>query len=170
MNSQASRKVKASSASTTSVHAGEERRVEREHAAWRLLVLAVADGVEAGARPAETRHDEKEGRKRIDAEVGADPGQADGQVHAGRGWGAGQQMRAGGHEDDEARGERDQVDGAAREADTVEGYAKRRRNQQRGDRPEHQDRRHPSQRLPVSRRSPACLDQPDSTMRTLAWA
>ena len=95
-------------------------------------------------------------------------------MHAGRGWGAGQQMRAGGHEDDEACGERDQVDGAACEAGTVEGYAKRRRNQQRGDRPEHQDRRHPSQRLPVSRRSPACLDQPeldyaDASVGLAAW-
>ena len=62
------------------VHAGEKRRIERQHAAGRLLVLAIADGEQAGGGAAEIHDDEKERGERIDAKMCADPRQAEGQA------------------------------------------------------------------------------------------
>ncbi len=53
------------------IHRGEEGRIERQHPHGRLLVPAVADGVEARGRAAEIDHREEEGGERIDAEMGA---------------------------------------------------------------------------------------------------
>ena len=64
------------------VHAGQKRRVERQHPAGRLLVRAVAEGKEARAGAAEIGHGEKERGERIDAEIRADPWQAERQPAA----------------------------------------------------------------------------------------
>ena len=79
MNSQANRKVKASSATTTRIMRGEEQRIERQHALRRPLVLAVAERVEAGGGAAEIDHDQEERGERVEAEMRAEPWQPDGQ-------------------------------------------------------------------------------------------
>ena len=83
MNSQATRKVKASSASTHEVHAGQKRREERQHAPRRGFVPAVAEPIEARRRAAEIDDDEEERGQRIEAEMRADPGQAERQGEGG---------------------------------------------------------------------------------------
>ena len=77
------------------VHAAEECRIEGQHAAGRRLVLAVADGKQAGAGAAEVQHHEKERGQRIHAEVRADPRQPDGKQHRRRGSRSRQQLGAG---------------------------------------------------------------------------
>ena len=69
--------MKASSASTTRFMPARKAGIERQHALRRLLVAAVAEGVEAGRRAAEIDDDEEEGGERIEAEMRADPGQAE---------------------------------------------------------------------------------------------
>ena len=59
------------------VHAGEEQRIERQHALRRLLVLAVAERVEAGGGAAEIDDDQKERRERVEAEMRAEPRKPD---------------------------------------------------------------------------------------------
>ena len=73
MNSQAKRKVKASSATTTRFMRGEEQRIERQHALRRLLVLAVAERVEARGGGAKIDDDEKKRRERVEAKMRAEP-------------------------------------------------------------------------------------------------
>ena len=63
MNSQQNRKLKASSARRTRVHAGEERGVERQDALRRRLVPAIAERVKARRRTAEL-DDDAERRRR----------------------------------------------------------------------------------------------------------
>ena len=58
-------------------HAGEEQRIERQHALRRRLVPAEAERVEARRGAAEIDHDEKERRERVEAEMRAEPGQAE---------------------------------------------------------------------------------------------
>ncbi len=77
MNSQANRKLKASSASTTEIHSREEGRNERRHALRLGLVAPIADRVERGGGGAEIDHGEEEGGERIDPEMRADPWQAE---------------------------------------------------------------------------------------------
>ena len=59
------------------VHAGEERREERQDAHRRRFVLAMAERIEARRGAAEIDDGEKRSRERIEAEVRADPGQAE---------------------------------------------------------------------------------------------
>ena len=82
MNSQETRKVKASSASTTRFMPARNAAIERQHPAGRFLVRAIADGKQARAGAAEVDHGEKERGERIDAEMGADPWQSEGQPAA----------------------------------------------------------------------------------------
>ncbi len=84
MNSQDTRKVKASSASTHQVHAGEIGRDRTAARAAVFLVAAVAEREQARRRGAEIDHDQEERRQRIDPEMGTEPGQAERQGH-GRG-------------------------------------------------------------------------------------
>ena len=63
------------------VHAGEEERVEGQHALGRTLVPAIAERVQACRRAAEIDHGKKEGRQRIEPEMRADPRQAHRQDH-----------------------------------------------------------------------------------------
>ena len=67
------------------VHAAEECRIERQHPAGRLLMLAIADGKQAGTGAAEVHHHQKERAERVHAVVRADPRQADGEPHRRRG-------------------------------------------------------------------------------------
>ena len=59
------------------VQAGEEGRIERQHALRLVLVPAVAQRVEAGAGAAQPDHDQEERGERIEAEMRAGPGQAE---------------------------------------------------------------------------------------------
>jgi hypothetical protein len=59
------------------VHAGKERRIERQHAQPRPLVGAIADGEQARRRGAEIDHHDEEGGKRVHAEAHADPRQSE---------------------------------------------------------------------------------------------
>ena len=79
------------------VHAGEKGRIERQHALGRRLVPAIAERVEACARAAEIDHGEKERGERVEAEMRAEPRQADRQRQAFGGRGA-EQMRQRGRE------------------------------------------------------------------------
>ena len=58
------------------VHGGEEDGIERQHTLGRMFMTTVAQRKEAGAGTAEIDHHQKEGRERVDAEMGADPRQA----------------------------------------------------------------------------------------------
>ena len=82
MNSQASRKVKASAARTTRFIAA---RNAGKNGSTRCggLVPAIAERVERGARRAEIDDGEEEGGQRIDAEMRAEPGQAERQHDVG---------------------------------------------------------------------------------------
>ena len=66
-------------------HAGKERRIERQHASGRRFVLAVAERKQARAKRAEIDHDQEKGRERIEAQMRAEPGQAERQREADRG-------------------------------------------------------------------------------------
>ena len=59
------------------VHAGEEGRIERQHALRRFLVAAIAEREEARGRAAEIDDDQEERGQRVDAEMRAEPGQAE---------------------------------------------------------------------------------------------
>ena len=61
------------------VHAGEERRIERQHPLRLTVVAAVTDPIEARRRGAEIDDDDEERRKSVEAKVGPDPRQPDGQ-------------------------------------------------------------------------------------------
>ena len=77
MNSQDSRKVKASSARTTRFMPARKAGKNGSTRARRRLVPAVAEAVEAGRRAAEIDHDEEERGERVEAEMRAEPGQAE---------------------------------------------------------------------------------------------
>ena len=80
MNSQETRKVKASSASTTRFMPARNAAIEWQHPAGRFLVRAIADGEKARAGAAEIDHGEEERSERIDAKMRADPRQSEGQA------------------------------------------------------------------------------------------
>jgi hypothetical protein len=61
------------------VHPGQKRRVERQHPLRGCFVLAVAKGEQAGDRAAEVDHDQEKRRQRVQPEMRAEPGQANGQ-------------------------------------------------------------------------------------------
>ena len=86
MNSQESRKVKASSASTTRFMPARNAGKNGSTRSGRLFVAAVAEAVEAGGGAAEIDDDEEEGRERVEPEMGADPGQAERQRRAPSAW------------------------------------------------------------------------------------
>jgi hypothetical protein len=56
------------------IHAGEERWKEREHAVGRRFMSAVAECIEARCGAPQIDDNEKKSGKRIDAEMGAEPG------------------------------------------------------------------------------------------------
>ena len=64
------------------LHAGEKGRIERQHALRRRFVPAVAEREQARARGAEIDHGEEERGERIDAEMRAEPRQAERQRQA----------------------------------------------------------------------------------------
>ena len=64
------------------IHAGEERRIERQHALRRRFVPSIAQGKQAGGRRAEVHHREKERRQRIESKMRAEPRQPERQCHA----------------------------------------------------------------------------------------
>ena len=82
MNSQATRKVKASSARTTRFMPARKAGVEGQHAAGCFLVLAVADGKEARRRSSEVGDSEKKCGERVHTKVRTDPRQAERSVAA----------------------------------------------------------------------------------------
>ena len=82
------------------VHAGEIGGHEREHAAGRGLVPAVADGVERGGGAAEVDDEEKERGERVHAQVRAEAGKPDRQDQ-GAVAGGGEKARQRGRERDE---------------------------------------------------------------------
>ena len=77
MNSQAKRKVKASSARTTRFMPARNAGKERQDAHRRRFVLAIAERIEARRGAAEIDDGEERSRERIEAEVRADPGKAE---------------------------------------------------------------------------------------------
>ena len=128
------------------VHAGEERRIERQHALRRRFVPAVAERVEARRGAAEIDHDEEERRERVEPEMRADPGQAERQ---GQGLGrclSDQRAEA----NDEAHAsdrERYPIDQVAAEGRAVEHKRKRGNDEQDGDGGEDDGERHRLARL-----------------------
>ena len=66
------------------VHAGEERRIERQHAHGRVLVAAMTEREQARRDSAKIDDHEKEGRKRVHAEMSAEPRQPEGQCRRRR--------------------------------------------------------------------------------------
>ena len=78
MNSQANRKLKASSASTTRFMPARKAGIERQHALRRRARAGrsrARNRLAAGA--AEIDDDEEERRERVEAEMRAEPGQAE---------------------------------------------------------------------------------------------
>src|SRR5271169_912695 len=65
-------------------HAGEKRRIERQHASRRRFVLAIAEREQTSAQRAEIDHDKEEGRECIEPEMRAEPRHADRQGEAFR--------------------------------------------------------------------------------------
>ena len=57
------------------IHAGKERREERQHPVWRRFVTAIAKAVQAGDGAPEVDDDEEKDRERIQAEMSTDPRQ-----------------------------------------------------------------------------------------------
>ena len=84
MNSHENRNVKASSARTTSVIAGEKRGVERQHPLRLGLVFAVAQRKKARAYRAEIDHDEEKRAESVKTEMRAEPRHAERQGEAFR--------------------------------------------------------------------------------------
>ena len=82
MNSHDTRKRESVVGQHDEIHAGEKGRIERQHALRRLLVPAIAEREQARGRGAEIDHGEEERRQRVDAEMRAEPGQAERQRHA----------------------------------------------------------------------------------------
>ena len=66
------------------IHAGKECRKERQHALGRALRSSFAKAVEASRGAAKIDDDKKERRERVDAEMGADPRQTEGQRRSPR--------------------------------------------------------------------------------------
>jgi hypothetical protein len=91
------------------VHAGEKRRVERQHALRRLLVAAVPDREQAGRGGAEIDHGEKERGERVDAEMRAGPRQPERQRDGDRRRVA-EELRQRGSERHERDGEASAID------------------------------------------------------------
>ena len=88
MNSQDTRNVNASSASTTRIHAGQEQRIERQHALGRLIVPAIAERIQAGGGRPEIDHGKEERAEHVDPEMRTDPGQTQRQRHGDGRFGA----------------------------------------------------------------------------------
>jgi len=63
-------------------HAGEESRIKRQYPPRRRLMAAIAEREQACARGAEIDHGEEETGERVEAEMRAQPGQADRQGQA----------------------------------------------------------------------------------------
>ena len=91
------------------VHAGEEGRIERQHALRRLLVTAIAEREQARRGGAEIDHREEEGRERVEPEMRADPRQAERQRHVAGGAAPSNATRPA-REPDERHGEAGAVD------------------------------------------------------------
>ena len=72
---------------------GEIGGIERQHALRRFLVAAIAEREQARRRAAEIDHDEEEGRERVDAEMRAEPGQAERQRDGRGGAGVAEQRK-----------------------------------------------------------------------------
>ena len=68
------------------VHSGEISRIERKDPLRRLFVLAVTEREQARGRAAEIDHDQEERRERVDAEMCAEPWQAEWQHTLDVGW------------------------------------------------------------------------------------
>jgi hypothetical protein len=58
-------------------HAGEKGGEERQYPSRRRLVAAIAESEDARDRGAEVDHGEEKSRERVEAEMRAEPGQAD---------------------------------------------------------------------------------------------
>ena len=106
------------------IHAGQKRREERQQPPGRVLVLAVAQGEQAGDGAAQIDHDQEKGGQRVQPEMRAQPGQTQRQGE-GRRCGRGQQMRQRQRQQDDAKRQRDAVDptaatGSARRGDRVD--------------------------------------------------
>ena len=99
------------------VHAGEERRKERQHAPRALFMAAVAEAEEARRCAAEIDHQQEKSAQRVEPEVGAEPRQPDRQHELVAAEGRRQQARPAGEHRADAGEERDRIDQRAR--DTV---------------------------------------------------
>ena len=118
------------------VHAGDEGGEERQHPVRRMLVPSVADGEQAGAGGAEIDQDEEHGAQAVDAEMRAEPGQADRQHQRPVAAGEGGQER---QQADHAGGAVDQGGGPRRARAERRRY---RQEQQGRDAAEHDRNRH----------------------------
>ena len=98
-----------------------------------FLVRAIAEPVEAGGGGAEIDDQQEEGRQRIDAEMRADPGQAERQGQ-GRGIAAAEQGGERGERGDERDGQGGAVDGARRERMAAEADGDDRRGEEQAQR------------------------------------
>ena len=125
------------------VHAGEEGRKERQDAFRRGFVPAVAEAVEARARPAEIDHRQEERRQRIDAEVCADPGDAERQGQRILGAGPADETDKRQEEQDQRRGEAERVDDRRGGRTASETDGDRSRRQEAADANEDEVNRHP---------------------------
>ena len=137
------------------VHGAEECRIEGQHTPLRRLVLAVADGIEAGAGAAEVQHHEKERGQRVHAEVRADPRQPDGEQHLRCGSRSRQQLGAGEPQDGEAGRQAYGVDQTADTRQPLQGHSEHARAQQHGHARERQGDRHEPSPSPYSRSASA---------------
>ncbi len=117
-----------------SVHAGEEHRIERQHAAGPLLVAAIAERIEARSRGAEVDDGLEEQRQRVDTKTRADPRQPDRQrKRLGRS--VVDEPRDGERGDEKANGEADRVDQGRRDRPPVDGDSQSSRSDENGNRP-----------------------------------
>ena len=156
------------------VHAAEECRIERQHPARRLLMLAVADGKQAGTGAAEVHHHQKERAERVHAVVRADPWQADGEPHRRRGKRPRQQLDTPDTQDGEAGNKAYEIDEPAGAWEPLQGDAQQPRAQQDGHARERHGNRHgpspsPSCGCNLRSRRPAIAGLPSLCSTRLSW-
>ncbi len=111
-------------------HAGEEGGIERQHALRRRLVLAIAQREQTRAQRAEIGHDQKERRQRVEAEMHAEPGNAERQCDLLRG--GSKQLRRRGNERDGRDDEASAVNDARRGRRFSDRHGERGEDEQRG--------------------------------------
>jgi len=70
-------------------HAREEGRIECKHPLRLMLIAPIAEGEQAGARPAETHQNQEKTGQRIEAQMSADPWQTERQQQMLHGGGEG---------------------------------------------------------------------------------